>query len=118
MDIFLNHPRNAKYAENVFNDLKQVASSSSNIVFSYSEPFGDVGAGTYFEIYNKNTGFFIFKCTSGIVQTDNTQIILPNELSKKLYNICAQYAVKQPDTTKFQVSQLSAYLKRFQDKSI
>lgn len=118
MEIFLQRQQNAQSAQSVFNDLKRIVETPQNKVFAYDDNTTEFGLiETYFEVYAPN-GNLILKCVPGITQAGAYDIFLPAELNKQLVEICAKHAIKKPDVTKFQVAQLSTYLKRFQGKSI
>lgn len=118
MEIYLQRPQNAQGAQSVFNELKQVVETPQNTVFAYDDNIAEFGPiETYFEVYAPN-GNLILKCGSGITQVGTYDIFLPAELNRQLVEICKKRAVLAPDVTKFQVAQLSTYLKRFQGKSI
>lgn len=116
MEIYLQRPQNAQNAQRVFNDLKRILETPQNTVFAYDDNY-EFDTETFFEVYAPN-GNFIFKCAPGMTQVASTKIWLPIELNKQLVEICKKRAVAAPDVTKFQVAQLSTYLKRFQGKSI
>lgn len=118
MEIYLQRPQNALNAQSVFNDLKKILETPQNKVFAYDDNISEFGPiETYFEVYAPN-GNLIFKCGPGITQAGGYNIFLTAGLNKQLVEICEKRAIKQPDVTKAQVAQLSAYLQRFHGKSI